>query len=175
MKKMASLLLCSLLLTFGGVGPATAEIVTLPDPEPACSQRPALDVKRVTFNYGDDKFVWTLKMGALNRQRTRVIARYTLGNRFEARYDVMLQTKFDRNGNKRVVGYWSNYVTGDYSNRFSDGLQARWNWERRVIKITLTSHVRGQRAHAWGYSVAKGDLHGPPCGDYIGSGRIDRG
>jgi len=175
LKKKVSLLLGSLLLTFIGVGPATAEIVTRHDPQPACSQRPALDVKRVTFNYGDNKFVWTLKMGALNKLHTRVIARYTLGNRSEDRYDVLLQTKYDRNGNKRVVGYWSNYVTGDYSNRFRNGLRAEWNRNRQVIKFTLTSHLRGQRANAWGYSLAKGAQHGPPCGDYIGSGRIDRG
>ena len=170
MKKTASLVIASLLLTLCGVGSAAAETVTRRDPQPACSQRAALDVKRVTFNYAEDMFVWTVKMGALSRRHTQVIARYTLGNR----YDVLLATKYDRSGDKRVVGYATNYVTGDYS-RFSDGLRARWNWNRQIIKFTLTSHLRGQHADAWGYSVAKGALHGPPCGDYIWSGRIDRG
>lgn len=154
---------------------ANAEIVTRRDPQASCSQRPALDVKRATFNYGEDRFVWKIKMAALSREHTQVFGRYTLGTRDGASYDVMLVTKYDSNGVKRVAGHWSNYRTGEYDVRFTDGLTAQWDWQRRVVKFTLTSHLRGRTADAWAYSVAKGALHGPPCGDYIWSGRISRG
>jgi len=155
---------------------ARAEVVTRRDPQPACSQRPALDVKRARFNYDDERFVWTIRMGALSRQRTQVIARYTLGaiRRGEAHYDVLLRTKYNSDGEKVVTGSWANDRTGEQG-RITDGLTAHWDWPRRTIKFTLTSHVRGRTANAWAYSVAKGALHGPPCGDYIGSGRISRG
>jgi hypothetical protein len=153
---------------------AQAEVVTRPDPHPACSQRPALDVKRATFNYGDHRFVWKIKMAALSRKRTQVFGRYTLGTRTETRYDVLLRTKYS-DGVERVTGHWSNYETGEYDVRFTDGLTAQWNWRRQIVKFTLTSHLRGRVADAWAYSVPKGDLHGPPCGDYIWSGRISRG
>jgi hypothetical protein len=165
-----------LALSLASVAPAEAEIVTMKDPEPKCSQRPALDVKRTTFNYGDDKFVWKAKMGALSKKRTRVFGRYTVRNsNGDDRYDVIVMTKFDKDGEKRVVGHWSNYVTEDYANKFTKGLTARWDWERRLIIFTLTTHLKGKRANAWAYSIAKGAQHGPPCGDYIWSGRIKRG
>jgi hypothetical protein len=152
---------------------ADAEVVTRSDPDPACSQRPALDLKRATFNYDDDRFVFKLKMGALSRKRTQAFARYTLGYRQGSRYDVLLRTKFDSDGDKQVVGRWYS-DTGEYG-RFTDGLTANWDWQRKVIKFTLTSHLRGRKADAWAYTIPKGVLHGGPCGDYIWSGRISRG
>lgn len=130
MKRMAAGL-AGLGLALATVAPADAEVVTRKDPEPKCSQRPALDVKRATFDYGEKKFVWKVKMGSLTKKRTQVFGRYTVGNRRQDRYD--------------------------------------------VIVVTLTSHLKGRRANAWAYSVAKGELHGPPCGDYIYSGRMQRG
>lgn len=92
-------------------------------------------------------------MGSPTEKRTQVLARYTLGNRQQDRYD----------------------VTGDYSNRFTKGLTANGDRERDVITFTLTSHLKGRRADAWAYSVGKGEMHGPPCGDCICSGRMQRG
>jgi hypothetical protein len=170
MQGAAVAVLTTCLLWTSGVG-ANAEVVKRWDPEPKCSQRPALDVRWARFNYADDKFVWNVKMGALSRERTRVIARYTVGNR----YDVMLATWFNKNGDKRVTGYWTNYRTEEYAVRFKDGVRARWDWKNRLITFKLTSHLKGSTVNAWAYSVAKGELHGPPCGDYIYSGRLDRG
>jgi hypothetical protein len=132
-------------------------------------------VKRATFNYGDERFVWKIKMASLSRKRTQVFARYTLGawRRQGARYDVVLKTKYDSDGNRRAIGHWSRR-TGAHG-RFTDGLTARWDWRRRVVVFTLTSHLKGRIANAWAFSIAKGAQHGPPCGDYIGSGRIRRG
>jgi hypothetical protein len=132
-------------------------------------------VRRATFNYGENRIVWKLKMGALSRKRTQVFARYTLGSREGSRYDVILKTMFDSDGVNRVIGHWSNYATEDYGNRFTQGLTARWDWQQKIIKFTLTSHVKGRNADAWAFSVAKGEPHGPPCGDYIWSGRLSRG
>lgn len=154
--------------------PAQAEVTTRPDPNPACSQRPALDVKRATFNYGERRFVWKIKMGALSRKRTQVVAKYLIGQP-TARYGVIVRTKFDSDGTKRVRGSWSNYRTEDYDNRFTKGLTAQWDWQRRTIKFTLRTHLRRTTAVASAFSVPKGALHGPPCGDYIFSGRISRG
>lgn len=161
----------ALAVQLSAAAPADAEVVTRKDPQPKCSVGPALDVKRTTFKYGDEKFVWKLTMRALSKERTRVFGRYTVGDR----YDVIVTTKFDRNGDKHVVGHWTDYAAEDYWNRFTDGLTARWDWKRRTITFALTSHVKGRRADAWAYSIEKGAFHGGPCGDYIWSGRIDRG
>lgn len=155
--------------------PASAEVVTKWDPHPKCSQAPALDVRRATFDYATDRFEWRVKMAKLSKKRTRVIARYTLGNRNEDRYDVLLVTRYDAQGEQRTVGFWSDYTTGQYSVRFTDGLSATWDWTRDIITFVLTSHLKGHHADAWAYSIAKGRQEGPACGDYIWSGRIDRG
>ena len=172
MKKCVATFVASALVWFAAPT-AYAEVVTRWDPDPACSQRPALDLKRATFNYDDDRFVFKLKMGALSRKRTQAVARYTLGYRQGGRYDVLLKTKFDSDGDKQVIGRWTS-ETGDYG-RFTNGLTAEWDWQRKIIKFTVTSHLRGRNADAWAYSIAKGAVHGPPCGDYIWSGRISRG
>jgi hypothetical protein len=163
-----------LTLGLGLVGPAGAEVVTRTDPEPKCSQAPPLDVKRATFNYAKKKFVWRIKVGEASKKHTRVIGRYSLTAKGQTTYDVMIQTSYDARGKKRVVGRAMDYVKNE-DRRFTKGVTAAWDFKRDVITITLTSHMKGKRADAWAYSVEKGELHGPPCGDYIWSGRIRRG
>ena len=85
---------------------ANAEIVTRRDPQASCSQRPALDVKRATFNYGEDR------SGGRSRWRRSVESTPrssggTQGTRDGVSYDVMLVTKYDSEGVNRVTGYWS--------------------------------------------------------------------
>jgi hypothetical protein len=174
MLRRVVLLATVMALGMGPVGPAGAEVVTKTDPEPKCSQEPPLDVKRVTFNYAKKKFVWRIKVGNASKKHTRVIGRYSLSAGGETTYDVMVQTSYDARGKKRVVGRVMDYVD-DEDRRFTEGVSATWDFRRDLITIKLRSHVKGKRADAWGYSVEKGALHGPPCGDYIWSGRIRRG
>ncbi len=154
--------------------PAYAERVTKPDPEPECSQGPPLDVRRATFDYREKQFIFRVKMGNLKKKHTRVIARYTLSKDDEPTYDVLLETKFVK-GKKRVFGHWSDYEADDQWNRFTKGVRARWDFDKNVIRFRLTKHLRGKRVDAWAYSVPKGAFHGPECGDYIWSGRLNRG
>jgi len=161
-------------MAMGMAVPAFAEVVTKSDPQPKCSQRDALDVKRASFNYAEQKFAWRIKMASASKKRTRVIGRYTQAARSDTPYDVMVVTSYDSDGIKRVVGRWYDADDGS-SGRFTDGVTADWDFANEVITIELTSHLKGERADAWAYSVAKGAVHGPPCGDYIWSGRISRG
>ena len=156
------------------VAPAGAETVTKRDPHPRCSQAAPLDLERASFTYSQQAFKVRLKMAALSKKRTQVFARYTVGTSRGDKYGVQLASSFS-DGRKRAVGYWSDYRSGEYGKRFTRGLDATWDWQRRTVTFVLTEHLRGRRVMASAYSVAKGAMHGPPCGDYIVVRNLRRG
>ena len=152
-------------IVFSGLAvPGHAETRHKVDPEPWCSQGAALDVKRARFTLTKTAFKVSVKMARLSKKHTQVIARFTL-TRPTGVYDVMLFTKY-RNGTRRTFGYWSDSES-EARERFRRGLNSRWDWRKRRITFTLTEHLRGRRVAAFAYTVPKGAMHGPPCGDYL--------
>lgn len=147
---------------------ANAETRTVSDPQQRHSQGPALDLRRATFTFDDDKAVFRLRFADLNKRRTQAFARFSVPN-----YDVSLSTRYDSSGQQRTTGVASDHYEQTQT-RVRTGLRVRWDFKNNVITFVLTEHLRGARAYFSAYSVAKGDLHGPPRGDYIVE-QLDRG
>lgn len=151
----------AMVLGLGVPASSHAETETVADPYQEFSQRPALDLESARFQFGAKKLVYRLKIDKLSKKRTQAFARLYLKN-----YDLFLETKFDADGVQKTIGRWSDY-DDEESGNITDGLTAKWDWSRDIITITLTKHIRGQRATLAAYTVAKGAMHGPLKGDYI--------
>lgn len=145
--------------------PASAETVSRSDPQPHCSQAPALDLKRVTFSYSETRLRAILRMGDLRKKKTQVVVRFTERSTSEAPVTVVLKSKF-ADGRLRTTGTWSNPEAGQYG-RIRTGLRANWDWTSSRVRFDLTTHLPTRSVVAEAYSVPKGADHGPPCGDYI--------
>ena len=160
-RKTSSFVVVAFSLALGLPSPSSAQTETVRDPEQRFSQGPALDLESATFQFGEDKLTYRLKIESLSKKRTRAFAQFYLGS-----YNLFLKTKFDSAGRERTSGRWSDYNTEE-SGRITDGLTAEWDWKRDLITLTLAEHLRGQRGVLTAYTVAKGAQHGPPKGDYI--------
>ncbi|MEQ6903774.1 hypothetical protein [Nocardioides sp. YIM 152588] len=116
-----------------------------------------------TIIYGKKRVVWKVRLEKASKKKTRVFA----GIYFPDGDFTRVWTLY-RKGEKVVR---ARAYSGTGGTKVDDGISARWNFERDVIRIVLRStsdgwtHPKNKRAGFAAYTVAKGALHGPGCAD----------